>query len=218
MTIVELFAIMKRSWYVLIIMPIVFALCTGIYCWQMLEDQYTSSIDLYVLSKGEDEASPQLTQSDMSASQQLANDIAVLASSSKVKQQTADALGMSSLEGYKIEVKSASTNRIISVSVTGLKPESTARIANEMGNQLSQTARDVMELKAVNVIDIANVPQDPSGPKRLQYTAIAFVVGFIVAAMIIIMMDLFNVRLRTAEEVEEVLGVPVLGKFPQVKG
>ena len=219
MTILELFSMLKRKWYILLAIPIVFALATGVYCWQMMEDQYTANVDLYVLSKtGDDEAtSQQLTQSDMSASQQLANDIAVLASSSKVKKNTADALGMSSLEGYKIQVKSASTNRVISLSVTGLNPEATAKVANALANQVAKTATEIMELKAVNIIDAADVPSAPSGPKRLQYTAIAFGIGLIVAIVLIVMMDLFNVRIRTPEEAEETLGVPVIGKFPQVK-
>ena len=220
MTIQELFSIFKNKWYILVLVPVLCALATGLYCWQMMEDEYTSSVDLYVLSKtnsnniGEES---QLTQSDMAASQQLANDIAVLASSAKVKKNTADKLGMESLDGYEIKVNSASTNRVIKLSVTGLQPNSTAIVANELGRQISTTATEIMELKAVNIIDEASVPTTPSGPKRWQYTTMAFAVGLIVSMMIVIIMDLFNTTIRTVEEAEEVLGVPVIGRLPQVK-
>lgn len=217
MTVLDFFMIAKKKWYVLVIIPLIFAGVTGAYCWQMMEDQYTSSVDLYVLSKAGDESSTQLSQSDMSASQQLANDIAVLATSKKVKSSTAEALQMNSLSDYKINVKSAATNRVITVSVTGKNPESVAVVANELSNQLSQVAKEVMELKAVNVVDQAEVPTTPSGPKRLQYTAIAFAIGLVVAICIIIIMDVFNMTLRTPDEAEEVLGLPVIGKLPKVK-
>ena len=217
MTLLDFFIAAKKKWYVLVIVPVVFALGVGTYCWTMLEDQYTSSVDLYVLSKTGDESSSQVSQSDMSASQQLANDIAVLASSNKVKNSTAEALQMKSLSDYKIDVKSATNNRVIKVSVTGKQPEAVAVVADELGNQLSIIAKDVMELKAVNIVDKAEVPTSPSGPKRLQYTAIAFGVGLAVAVLLIIILDVFNMSLRSAEEAEAVTGLPVIGKLPKVK-
>jgi capsular polysaccharide biosynthesis protein len=220
MTILELFAAIKNKWYIVVLVPVICALATGFYCWQMMEDEYTSSVDLYVLSKGggtEGGVDSQLTQSDMAASQQLANDIAVLASSAKVKRNTADKLGMESLDGYNIKVDSASTNRVITLSVTGLQPQATAVVANELGFQVSATATEIMELKAVNIIDEASVPTAPSGPKRGLYTAVAFAVGLIIAMMIVITMDLFNMTIRTSEEAEEILGVPVIGRLPQIK-
>ena len=218
MAIVELFTMIKNKWYVVLIAAIVCAAATAAYCWNVLEDEYTSTASLYILSKTGEGANEQaLTQSDMNASQQIANDIAVLASSDKVKKNTARALGMESLEGYKIEVKSASTNRVISLSVTGQDPKASALIANELGRQLSATATEIMELKAVNVVDEASIPDSPSGPKRVQYTVVAAIVGAILAMMVIIARELFNVTFRSSEDVEEALGLPVIGRLPKVK-
>lgn len=216
MTLLDFFSLIKKKWYIIVIVPILFAAITGVYCWQMMEDQYTSSVDLYVLSKTGDE-NTQVTQSDMSASQQLANDIAVLASSNKVKNSTAEALQMNSLSDYKINVKSATNNRVITVAVTGRQPQAVAMVANELSNQLSSTAKEVMELKAVNVVDKAEVPSSPSGPPRLKYTLIALGVGLALAIILVVVMDFFNMTLRTPEEAESVLGLPVIGKLPKVR-
>ena len=90
-------------------------------------------------------------------------------------------------------------------------------VANELAEQLRKTATEIMELKAVNIIDPADVPTSPSGPKRLQYTLFAFAIGLVLSIMLVVAMDLFNVTFRTAEEVEETLGVPVVGRLPKVK-
>ena len=211
MTVMEFLTLIKNKWYIVLAIAALASIGTAIYSWTMLEDQYTASVDLYVLSKAGSAEDSQRTQSDMSASQQLANDIAVLASSAKVKKLTADALGIESLKGYKINVKSASTNRVITLSVVGYQPEATALVANELGAQLSKAASEIMELKAVNMIDEADTPSEPSGPKRLQYTALAFAIGIILA------MDFFSVTFKSAEETEEALGLPVVGRLPKVK-
>ena len=219
MEIIEFFTIMKSKLYIVILAAIACAAAVGIYSWHVMENEYTASTDLYILARGNEITDDQqlITQSDMNASQQMANDIAILASSAKVKKQTANALGLETLDGYEISVKSASTNRVITVSVTGKQPEAAALVANELGRQLSETATDIMELEAVNIINEAETPDQPSGPKRIQYTAIAFIVGLLVSMMVVIALDLFSMTFKTSEDAEETLGVPVVGRLPKVK-
>ena len=74
-----------------------------------------------------------------------------------------------------------------------------------------------MAVEAVNLIDEAEVPQAPSGPPRLMYTAVAFLAGIFIAAAIVVVMDMVNTRIRKPEEIEELLGVPVIGRIPTIK-
>ena len=38
------------------------------------------------------------------------------------------------------------------------------------------------------------------------------------AVAIIVVADMLNTKVRTADEVEEILGIPVIGRIPVVKG
>ena len=182
MTLLELLHLLRKKWYLVVVFPLVFAGATAIYCWGFMSNDYTSDVSLYVLNKT-DEQSSNITSSDTTASQQLANDIAVMAQSNRVIDATAQSLGMSTLKGYDIKVTSATTNRVITLSVTGKKPEAVAQIANELAKQTADTAVEVMELKAVNIVDAAQVPNAPSGPNRIMYTAVAFLAGLFFAAI-----------------------------------
>lgn len=185
--------------------------------WGFMSNDYTSDVSLYVLNKT-DEQSSNITSSDTTASQQLANDIAVMAQSNRVIDATAQSLGMSTLKGYDIKVTSATTNRVITLSVTGKKPEAVAQIANELAKQTADTAVEVMELKAVNIVDAAQVPNAPSGPNRIMYTAVAFLAGLFFAVALIVLLDLIDTTVKSPEEAEELLGLPVLGRMPALKG
>ena len=125
---------------------------------------------------------------------------------------------MSTLKGYDIKVTSATTNRVITLSVTGKKPEAVAQIANELAKQTADTAVEVMELKAVNIVDAAQVPSAPSGPNRIMYTAVAFLAGLFFAVVLIVLLDLVDTTVKNPEEAEELLGLPVLGRMPALKG
>ena len=96
MTLLELLHLLRKKWYLVVVFPLVFAGATAIYCWGFMSNDYTSDVSLYVLNKT-DEQSSNITSSDTTASQQLANDIAVMAQSNRVIDATAQSLGMSTL-------------------------------------------------------------------------------------------------------------------------
>ena len=75
-----------------------------------------------------------------------------------------------------------------------------------------------MGVENVNVIDQAEVPQAPSGPPRVMYTVVAFLAGIFIAVAIVVIIDMVNTRVRTPEEAEGLLGVPVIGRIPTIKG
>lgn len=217
MTLLELLHLLRKKWFLVVLFPLVFAGATAAYCWGFMSNDYTSSVSLYVLNKTSDQGTG-VTSSDTTASQQLANDIAVFTQTNRVLDATAQALGMSSLEGYDIEVTSATTNRVITLSVTGKKPEAVAQIADELAKQTATVAVDTMELQAINVVDSAQVPTSPSGPNRIMYTAVAFLAGLFFAVALIVLLDLIDVTVKSPEEAEELLGMPVLGRMPALKG
>ena len=75
-----------------------------------------------------------------------------------------------------------------------------------------------MDVRSVNVIDEAGEPQVPSGPPRVMYTTVALFAGLFVAMALVVLMDMLNTRVRNPEEIEELLGVPVIGRIPVIKG
>lgn len=220
MTLLELLELLRKKWYLLIIFPVIFAGATAGYCWGFMTNDYTSSVSLYVLSKSSTITTDQgatVSSSDMTASQQLANDIAVLAKTDRVTSQVAKDLGLNDLKGFKVSVSSSTTNRVITLSVTGKKAESVALVANKLASETSKTAVEIMNLEAVNIVDDAKVETTPSGPNRLMYTAVALLAGVFVAIALIVLMDMLNSTIKSPEEAEELFGVPVVGRMPYVK-
>ena len=87
-----------------------------------------------------------------------------------------------------------------------------------MAANVSEVAREVMNVQSVNIVDEAAAPDQPSGPNRLMYVAVSFLAGLFVAVAIVVLLDMLNTKVRSAEDVEELLGVPVIGRIPAMKG
>ena len=217
MTLLELLELLRKKWYLLVILPLLFAGATAVYCWCFMANTYTASVTLYVLNqKVTTDSGQQETSPDFSTSKQLANDLAKIAETSTITNSAAEALGMRDLSGFTVDVSSDSNTRIIVLTVTGKNPDATARVANELADRTAEAAVENMKLDAVNVIDRATAPDAPSGPNRPMYTLVALLAGMFVAIALILLLDMLNNSVKSGEEAEELLGLPVLSRMPEV--
>ncbi len=218
MTLLELLELLRKKWYLLVILPLLFGGVTAAYCWGSMTNNYTATVSLYVLTQSSSTTNgeSQITSSDTTASQQLANDLAKIAKTATVTDSTAKALGLQNLNAFNISVTSDTTSRVITLSVTGKDPNAVALVANELADHTSETAIDAMKLEAVNVIDRATAPDKPSGPNRPMYTLVALLAGVFVAIALIVLLDMLNNTVKSGEEAEELLGIPVLSRMPEV--
>ncbi len=216
MTLLELLKLLRKHLKLVIVLPILCAAATAAVSWLVLPNTYTSSTSMYVLTRA-NEGNSALTNSDLSASQMLTNDVAKLIKSDRIENDTADKLQMKNLKDYKITVSSETTTRVITVSVTGKSAQTAAIVANGLAETTDSVAREVMDVKSINVIDEAVEASSPSGPPRAMYTAVAFLAGIFLAIAIVVVMDMLNTRVRSADELEELLGVPVIGRIPTIK-
>ena len=192
------------------------ALIMAVVSFALMGNTYTAQTSMYILANSNTE-SQSTNYTDLTASQLLANDVATLLQSDRVEADAASSLGLTDLSDYKVSVTSETTTRVISLVVTGPDPQGVADVANEMASQVSVVAQDVQMADSINVIDEAVAPTSPSGPNRMLYIAVAFLAGLFLAIAIVVLMDMLNTRIRSAEDAEELLGVPVVGRIPAMK-
>lgn len=217
MTLLELLTLLRKHLKFVIVLPVVCAVAMFFVAYFMMADEYTAVTSMYVLASSEDQGGSALS-TDLSASQMITNDVATLLTSNRVVADAAQELGLENLGDFDISVSSETTTRVLSVSVTGENPVVAADIANALATNVSSIAQEVMNVESVNIVDKASVPTSPSGPNRVLYVAVAFMAGLFAAVAIVVLVDMLDTRVRNAEQVEELLGLPVIGRIPQVKG
>ena len=196
MTLLELFQLLKKHLQLVITLPVVCAIAMGIVSFVAMDNTYTATTSMYILAKTDD--SGQMSYNDLSASQMLSNDIATLLDSDSVKSGAANELGLTDLDDYKVSVSSETTTRVITLSVTGTDAKETAKVAKAMASSVSTVAQNVGAAQSINVI--------------------AFLAGIFIAVAYVVLADMLNTRIRGAEEAEELLGIPVVGRIPAMKG
>ncbi len=217
MTLFELFGLLRKRWKFIILLPLIAGIVTAIGA-HFLPDEYTASTTMYVLPKTDTEdVTNSVTQSDLNFASMLSNDVSTIMKSSRVRKDVAEQLGLPGLGGYSINVVAGTSSRVLTLTVTGHDPDMAARVANALVADTSQVAVEVMQIQAVNVIDPAEAPAGPSGPRRSRYVAVGTMAGLFAAICLVIIEDMLDTRVRSSEDVEEIVGVPVIGHFTVVE-
>jgi len=217
MTLLELFRLLKKHLQIVVLLPVACALVVGLYSVIFVRNQYTATSSMYVLAQNDSSNSNSL-YSDLNASQMLTNDVAKLLKSDRIVNQVGSEVGIEELKGYSVSVTSETTSRVITLSVTGPDPQIAADIVNKMIEDVSGVAQSVMNVESVNPVDMAQAPENPSGPNRLLYTLVAFVAGLFAAIAIVVVSDMLNTKVRGSEDLEELVDVPIIGRIPNVQG
>jgi uncharacterized protein involved in exopolysaccharide biosynthesis len=81
------------------------------------------------------------------------------------------------------------------------------------GSQISQALLRESEYK---VIEPAKVPLAPFKPQKKKIVILGFLLGLAIGGAAILLVEVLDKSFRTVEDVEETLGLPVIGVIPQI--
>lgn len=218
MTLLELLHLLRKHLRLVVLLPVACALVMGVYSYLFMSNTYTASTSMYVLALNQDATASTSLSTDLSASQMISNDVSTLLTSDRALAETAEDLALEDLDDYDVSVTSETTSRVIGLTVTGPDPQTAADVANHLVANVSGIAQEVMSIESVNPIDQATAPEAPSGPNRPLYVAVALMAGLFLAVAIVVVEDMLNTKVRGQEEVEELLGIPVIGRIPAMRG
>ena len=77
---------------------------------------------------------------------------------------------------------------------------------------------EAMQTADVQIIDRATLPERPVKPRVTLNIAIGGVLGVFLGVGLALLVEFLDNTLKTKEEVEQVLGLPVLGEIPDLSG
>ncbi len=182
-----------------------------------LTPQYESTTSIYILNKASDNA---MTYSDTQLATQLTKDYEKLIIRRYVLEVVIEELGLDVdyeelLE--QVSVKNVTDTRIIEVTVKDANPKNAQIIADSIREVAAKYIKDVTDVEAVNVVDKANLPTDPSEPSVLMWTAVAAMLGLIGCAGVLIVAYLMDDTIKTADDVAKYLGLGTLASIPSTE-
>ena len=127
--------------------------------------------------------------------------------------------GMESVEDLRNQIKvSNDTNTtLVKVEATTLDPKLSKNIVNSTVNVFIDTMQENLNLKNIEIVDKAKLSYEPSGPNVKKNILMGAAAGFVIDALIVVLKVLTNTRLKSKEEAEKYLNLPVFCELPVKK-
>lgn len=213
---VELIGVLMSRLWMIIIFGSMAGIITFLMCVYVLEPKYESTTKMYIINRQSNET---LTYSDLQTGTQLTKDYQELVTSRPVLEEVRSELSLD-LDNKelknKISVDVPTDTRIVTITVEDSSPEMARAIADAIRNSASAHISAVMNTEAVNVVEEANLPEEPASPKIVKDTVIGGAFGAFVAIVIIILIYIMDDTIKNPDDIEHYLKVSVLGSIPYV--
>lgn len=160
----------------------------------------------------------QVNNQGILTNQQLIGTYAEIAKSRVVINKVVNELGNTMTPAElrsKVSVTLLNNTAVIKVGVKDSDPERAAVIANAMAETFMAEVSNIMKIENVQVIDPAEVPVNPISPRLLLNLAISLVLGLMLGVFISFLIEFMDRSVKTPEDVQKYLGLPVLGMIPE---
>jgi capsular exopolysaccharide synthesis family protein len=89
-------------------------------------------------------------------------------------------------------------------------------IANEVARVFMQEITDIMQIENVSVVDEAIEPVRPVSPRVSLNVLIAFVLGAMLAFLLIFLIEFLDRTVKDPVEAQKLLGLPIIGLMPRL--
>ena len=219
---INVFATLKVLWkrkFSIILVALVFAIAAFGYSAFLAKKEYQSTSRIYVVSR-QNQDNNALTNSDLQAGSYLVKDYREIILSQNVLSQAIEELKLDMTPAElskKISVSVPTDTRILSITAKDGDPKEAARIANGLRNVAAEKIISVTKVSDVTTLDEAEVPQSPSSPNIRRNVLLGFVAGAGLMVVLLVVVEVLDDRVKRPEDVEELMGLPLLGVVPDIK-
>ena len=115
-----------------------------------------------------------------------------------------------------IEFAPANETEIMEVTITCTDPYEASEIANTIAEVLPVRISEIIDGASMEVVDSAIPDTDKVGPSVSTYTLIGFIIGAMIAVLIVTVITLLDDTIHDEEYILQNYDYPILGKVPNL--
>ncbi|MFZ2715019.1 MAG: Wzz/FepE/Etk N-terminal domain-containing protein, partial [Streptococcus suis] len=216
---IDVLSLLRTIWRKKFLILLTAILTTGLafaYSAFLVTPQYDSTTRLYVVNQSSDNGAVITTQ-DLQAGSFLVQDYKEIILSQDVLKNVTTTLGITDDIKEKITVNIPVDTRILSITVRDSDPDQAATIANTLRDEAAKKIIEVTKVSDVTTLEAALPAENPSTPQTKRNLVLGFVVGAFLATALVLALEVLDDRVKRPQDIEEGLGMTLLGVVPQAE-
>ena len=162
-----------------------------------------------------------ITYNDINLNKNLVDTYSEIVRSRKVVGKVINNLKLDYSIGFlqsRINVSSINDTEIIKITVIDEDSNKAMKIANEAAKVFNDEIIKLYSIQNIGVVDVAEEASIPYNINLIKTSVLALLIGLVLSCGLVFIMFYFDTTIKNVEEVEEKLGLPVIGKVPMIGG
>ena len=217
----ELFVFIKEKLWIVLMLLTITACISVIYIFNIKKPIYKSSTTYIMISNT---ISPDylqgITTTDVTLNEKLIQTYKEVIKSRTILEKVINNLGLEnttteSLSKY-ISVEQVSTSSMIRITVSYNDPNMAQKIAETVGEEFSNEIKSLYNMNNISVVDKPLVPNKPANESNLKEIVVINGAGIVLSLSIIFLIFYFDNTIKSSEQIEEKLKLPILGNVPML--
>ncbi len=200
----------------ILLVSVIGAVASGLVTVFLITPKYSATSGLYVMSR-QDSA---INLSDLQIGSSLTSDYTEVFDNWHVQERVLQRLGLDYSYGQlrnMISLKNPTNTRILYITATSVYPDEAKSLADTYASVAREFIASTMDTQQPSIFMEALRPTEPSSPNLLKNAIIGFALGFMLSAGIVVLIFLFDDKIRNGDDVEKYLNMPLLGMLPHQK-
>ncbi|MEJ7506751.1 protein tyrosine kinase modulator [Staphylococcus simulans] len=212
----KLVTILKNNLKLIVGIPLLFLIVSLILTFFFMKPKFESSTQIIVNQSHSDEQfMAQQVQSDL----KLVNTYTDIIKSPNVLNEVAKNKKVKYTPeqlSKMVNVQNKTESQILNISVVSQNKNDSKLIANEVAGVFKKNIKKIMNVDNVTIISKADKGSQVY-PKPILNSALAILLGVFVALLIFLVKEMMDKRIKSEQDVEEILNLPVLGTINKIK-
>lgn len=211
----EIFTVLKKRFVLIVSIICAAAIVAAVVSYYVLTPIYAASTK-FIVNQGQHDDVAYSNVNDVRLNVELINTYNDIITSTAISEEVIEQLDLPySAErlASNIQVASSNNSQVVTVTVEDENPVVAVDIANTTVDIFQNKLPDLMNVDNVNVLTAAEHPENPSPvkPNATLNIAIAIVLGGMIGVGLAFLLEYLDNTIRTEEDVEKHLELPVLG-------
>ena len=218
----ELFRIFWNKKVEILLIILIFMVIGAIYTIGFVKPIYSSSTTLVLASSGNTNSANtnSITATDVTLNSKLVSTYSELVKSKNILRQVISNLKINVDEGTlrgNVSVKSVKDTELIEIIVNNENPMHAAQIANEIAKVFTEKVKEIYNINNIQVVDEAEKATAPSNINHSKDIVIFAFIGLVVAVAYVLIANMLDTTIKTAEDVEKCFQIPVIASIPYIE-
>lgn len=207
----------KSRWQLIVSITLTSVIIASFFTFFIVKPKYEASTKLFIGKESSENKDQSYSSNDVQMYQKLLKTYSdVIMTSDLVERalssENLDVDSESVLSGLTVTPKT--DTQILQIQYTNTDKNLAMEVVDAITQEFVETSTELISNANVKIIETVKLPQSPVSPNKKLNISVAFVLGLLISTTLALVLEFMNNTFKDKEQVENILGVPVIGTIP----